>query len=180
MERAALLERLTEPAERLAPEERFTLPDEERETLPVVVRRFCELTEGREAEPFEREALTEGREADERPALEEGLETLAEERDEPEDLDMPAEGLEALEERDTPEEERLAPPPYEERPALEDRETEDELCPEDDERLDEEEEARPPPPRDCAKVISGVRARAATTTPAKAILKNLFISAVCV
>ena len=60
---------------------------------------------------------------------------------------MPADGLEALEERDTLEEERLAPPPYEERPALEDRDTEDELCPEDDERL-AEEEARPPPPRD--------------------------------
>ena len=50
------------------------------------------------------------------------------------------------EDRDTLEEERLEPPPYEERPALddEDRETEDEL------RLEDDDEACPPPPRDWA------------------------------
>ena len=59
--------------------------------------------------------------------------TLAEEREPPPD------GLETLEE------ERLAPPPYEERPALEDRETEPA---EDDPRLTEEDDERPPPPLD--------------------------------
>ena len=143
--RAAVLERLTSveglvtvPEDLPVPElERETLPEERLAELPEVVDlRFCVLTEGREAvlperveTELERETLLE-----ERLALEDGRETLAEER----------EGLE--EERDMLPEERLAPPPYEERPALdeEDRETEDEL------RLEDDDEARPPPPRDWA------------------------------
>ena len=154
------LERETLPEERLA-----ELPVERLAELPEVVDlRFCVLTEGREAVLPERVETELERETlpVERLALEEGRETLAEEREE-------------LEEgRDMLPEERLAPPPYEERPALdeEDRETEDEL------RLEDDDEARPPPPRDCAKAVSGERAMAATTIAARAILKNLFISAV--
>ena len=143
--RAAVLERstsveglVTVPEDLPAPElERETLPEERLAELPEVVDlRFWVLTEGREAvlperveTELERETLLE-----ERLALEDGRETLAEER----------EGLE--EERDMLPEERLAPPPYEERPALdeEDRETEDEL------RLEDDDDARPPPPRDWA------------------------------
>ena len=98
-------------------------------------RLFCVLTEGREAELLEREALVDGRDtlADERLLLERP--TLAEERDPPPD------GLETLEE------ERLEPPPYEERPALEAEDREAEPA-EDDPRLTEEDAERPPPPLD--------------------------------
>ena len=179
--RAVVLERLTSveglavvPEERLALElERETLLDERVAELPEVVDlRFWVLTEGREAvlperveTELDREMLPDERLAElpvERLTLEEGRETLAEEREEPE------------EGRDMLPDERLAPPPYEERPALdeEDRETEDEL------RLEDDDEARPPPPRDWAYDASGDRAMAATTIAARAILKNLFISAV--
>ena len=151
--RAAVLERLTSVEGLATVPEDLPVPELERETLleerlaelpverlaelpEVVDLRFWVLTEGREAvlperveTELERETLLE-----ERLALEDGRETLAEER----------EGLE--EERDMLPEERLAPPPYEERPALdeEDRETEDEL------RLEDDDDARPPPPRDWA------------------------------
>lgn len=190
VERLVPLEGLATVAEdRLAPElERETLPEERLAVLPV--ERLAELPEERLAElPVERLAelpevvdlrfwvLTEGREAVlpervdteldretlpvERLAPDEGLDTLADEREEDD------------EGRDMLPDERLAPP-YEERPALdeEDRETEDEL------RLEDDDEARPPPPRDWAKAVSGDRAMAATTIAARAILKNLFISAV--
>lgn len=204
VERLVPLEGLATVAEdRLAPElERETLPEERLAVLPV--ERLAELPEERLAElPVERLAelpevvdlrfwvLTEGREAVlpervdteleretlpvERLAPDEGLDTLAEEREEDDEgLDTLADEREEDDEgRDMLPDERLAPP-YEERPALdeEDRETEDEL------RLEDDDEARPPPPRDWAKAVSGDRAMAATTIAARAILKNLFISAV--
>lgn len=141
------------------PEEREELlPDEERDALlpEVEERRFCWLTEaeGREALEEDLDTLEE-----ERPALEDGRETLPEERD-------------ALpDERETLPPERLAPALYVERPALEDRETEDEL------RLGADDEERPPPLRDWAKAVPEDNASAATTVATQAILKILFISA---
>ena len=101
------------------------------------------LTEGREAALAERDALDE-----ERLTLDEGRETLAEERLLLERLTLDEERELPPEGRETLEDERLAPPPYEERPALEDedRETEDELCPaEEDPRLAADAEWPPPP-----------------------------------
>ena len=134
---AALPERVALEEERLTPdEERLALDEDLDALLPVVLRRFWVLTDGRDAALPERDALEDERLTldDERLALVEGRETLAEGR--------------LLLERLTLDDERLAPPPYEERPALdeEDRETEDELCPaEEDPRLAADAEWPPPP-----------------------------------
>lgn len=118
--------------ERLTPEEERPVLEEDLDALlPVVLRRFWVLTDGRDAALPERDALE-----DERLTLDDERLTLDDERE------LPPEGRETLED------ERLAPPPYEERPALdeEDRETEDELCPaEEDPRLAADAEWPPPP-----------------------------------
>lgn len=154
-------------------------PEEERETLPEEREELPEdleaLLEDLEVLPEDLEALLEderrfcvlteedGREA----LLEDDLETLED------DLETLPLGRLALEDdRETLPEERLAPPLYEERPALEDRETEDELL-----RLEAEDEARPPPLRDWARAVPEDNANAATTAATQAILTILFISA---